>query len=460
MKKSVSVIALLLSLLNQEAQSFTIPLKHHSTAPPPGLKSYSTPQRRIASSYSSKTQLASSIESNLFDTSTLPLQLPTEIVSILAPILENLSSPNSPSILIPLIAFSTLTTISFQILSNPPSNFRQNAEPYLRGQYNPQQARSYYSQRPLLVLRRALQILRLSNTFIFNLLIDKYIFRNEERNKEQKGQDLLKLIQAIGPTAIKVGQALSVRSDLIPEYYASALVELQDNVPPFDSKEAVMILKRELGNDVFESTFEGVVFDKPVASASIGQVYKGIAKNVPMVEEIVNEEDGTVTTQSITKDVQVAIKVQRPNVLSEISLDLFLVREFAPIYQAITKTSTDLQALANEWGRGFIDELTYEQEQKNTIDFNHQMKKKNLNAICAPNVVESLSTDQVLVTEWVDGTRLDKSQEKDVARLCGIALNAYLVMLLETGVLHCGESFVFKLIHMHDAFECIALTHF
>lgn len=51
-------------------------------------------------------------------------------------------------------------------------------------------------------------------------------------------------------------------------------------------------------------------------------------------------------------------------------------------------------------------------------------------------VVEELTRDKVLVTEWVEGTRLDKDASPDVPRLCGVAINAYLTMLLDTGVLH------------------------
>ena len=57
--------------------------------------------------------------------------------------------------------------------------------------------------------------------------------------------------------------------------------------------------------------------------------------------------------------------------------------------------------------------------------------------VCAPAVVEELVRDTVLVTEWVDGTRLDRDASPDVPRLCGVAINAYLTMLLDTGVLHC-----------------------
>ena len=65
------------------------------------------------------------------------------------------------------------------------------------------------------------------------------------------------------------------------------------------------------------------------------------------------------------------------------------------------------------------------------------MKARDLDAVCAPVVVERLGRDTVLVTEWVDGSRLDSDASPDVPRLCGVALNAYLTMLLDTGTLHC-----------------------
>lgn len=315
------------------------------------------------------------------------------------------------------LVFSLLYTLSF-----PPEGYINGNEPYLRGQYDPEAARQFYSKRPLLVLRRALQLFRLSNGFLSRILYDKYILRDEERYIKERAQELLELVQKIGPTAIKVGQALSVRSDLIPAAYAEALQTLQDNVPAFPSSEAQQVLKKELGSRY--SMLKTIDLSKPVASASIGQVYRGYAN-------VYDEE-----TKS-TKEVEVAVKVQRPNVLSEIALDLFIVREFAPYYQKITKASTDLQGLAQEWGRGFIAELTYDKERENTKRFNQQMIEKGLNAVCAPTVIDELSTNRVLTTEWVRGERLDKSQAEDVPRLCSVALNAYLVMLLETGCLHC-----------------------
>lgn len=134
---------------------------------------------------------------------------------------------------------------------------------------------------------------------------------------------------------------------------------------------------------------------------------------------------------------EVAVKVQRPNVLAEIALDLYIVRELAPLYRAITRSSSDLKLLANEWGRGFIAELDYRMEAANTQKFNADMAARNLNAVMAPVVMSDYSTERILVTEWVDGTRIDRSDAKDIPRLCSVALNAYLVMLLESNTLHC-----------------------
>lgn len=312
------------------------------------------------------------------------------------------------------IAFGVLYSLSF-----PSEDFRRGYEPYGRGEYDPISAKSYYKKHPLLVIRRSAQIFRLSNKFIFSILMDKYIFKNEEENRKYRAKEALALIELIGPTAIKVGQALSVRPDLIPSEYSEELTKLQDKVPPFPSEEAKALLEKELAPVNGMSKFTEIDLNKPVASASIGQVYKGK----------VRLDDGT--------EKEVAVKVQRPDVLAEIALDLFLVREFAPIYAKLTKSSTDLQALANEWGRGFIAELTYINEAKATMAFRDEMQKRGLTAVTAPVVVEELSTDRILCTEWVDGNRLDQSNADDVPRLCGVALNAYLVMLLEIGNIHC-----------------------
>lgn len=337
-----------------------------------------------------------------------------------------LQQPSTTQILVLLLPLITVTVGLAWSFSFPKEDYRQDLEPYPRGNYDPLQARVFYENHKFAVLQRALQVLRLSNRFLINVLVDKYVGEklagdevSASKRNQQRAQELLQLVTQLGPTAIKVGQALSVRPDLIPEEYAAALSTLQDRVPPFPTGTAKVLLQKQLGDEAFSRLQP--LSSEPVASASIGQVYRGLL-------------------QTPGGKTDVAIKVQRPNVLAEIALDLYLVREFgAPLYQAVFARDggTDLQALANEWGRGFIAELDYRTEAAKTMKFRQDMKDRNLNAVTAPRVLSDVSTEQILITEWIEGERIDRSPAGDIPRLCAVALNAYLVMLLELKSLHC-----------------------
>ena len=76
-------------------------------------------------------------------------------------------------------------------------------------------------------------------------------------------------------------------------------------------------------------------------------------------------------------------------------------------------------------------ETDYQYEAANTDAFSAAMERRGSAAVTAPKVVPELSSRRVLVTEWVDGTRLDLDASPDVPRLCGVAINAYLTMLLD-----------------------------
>ena len=118
-------------------------------------------------------------------------------------------------------------------------------------------------------------------------------------------------------------------------------------------------------------------------------------------------------------------------------MDLHMLRTLAPMYQKNKEINTDLVGLVDAWGEGFVNELDYRKEAKYTTEFSKAMKDRNLDAVFAPEVVEELSSIHVLCTKWVDGVRLADSDADDVPRLCGVALNAYLTMMLDTGTLHC-----------------------
>lgn len=189
---------------------------------------------------------------------------------------------------------------------------------------------------------------------------------------------------------------------------------MQDAVPPFSAELGRKVIEDELGIKI-EDIFSSLSLE-PVASASIGQVYKG-------------------TLRSSGQDV--AVKVQRPEVLENVALDLYLMRSLAPKWQEYKEMNTNLTGLVDAWGTGFINELDYREEAKATTQFSKAMKERGLGSVFAPEVVPELSSIHVLTTKWVDGERLVDSDANDVPRLCGVALNAYLTMMLDTGCLHC-----------------------
>lgn len=141
-------------------------------------------------------------------------------------------------------------------------------------------------------------------------------------------------------TFIKIGQSLSIHTDLLSPAYVHGLKSLQDQVPPFPNDEARTILEDELGqdvNDVFMSWGED-----PVAEASLGKVYKLKLKS-----------DGS----------EVVVKVQRPNILYQIVIDMHLILELVGPIKSIFNLNSDTVGTVDAWGKGFVDVLV----SKNTV---------------------------------------------------------------------------------------------
>jgi aarF domain-containing kinase len=302
--------------------------------------------------------------------------------------------------------------------------YTDDATPYAPGRYDPKAAERFYAKRWALKFGRTAQLIGILGGWSIGVLRDKYEYggiggkgNKWDENMPMRAKQILNICTRLGTTAIKIGQALSIRGDILPAPYVKELSELQDRVKPFPTKIAKAIIEEELaasGAGSIKSVFRKIS-DDPVAAASIGQVFKA------------ELNDGTV----------VAVKVQRPDVIKDIALDLYIVRSLSPLYKKVFKLNSDLVGLVDEWGRGFVDELDYQREAVNGKRFLAAMQARGLDTVTTAKVVDDLSSNRILVTEWVDGERLSKSQEDDVGRLCGVALNAYLTMLLDTGLLHC-----------------------
>lgn len=289
---------------------------------------------------------------------------------------------------------------------------KQMSTPYPTGTYDAKTAAAFYRERPLTVFKRAAFISLSAVGFGAGVLLD-ILTGTYKENEPKRADQLTELLTQLGPTFIKIGQSLSIRSDLLTPEYLRSLTALQDKVPAFPTETAREIISQELGKPC-DSVFTGIE-GKPVAAASLGQVFRA----------------------KTTDGRQVAVKVQRPDILEQVSLDMFLIRTASPLIKALGAPG-DIEGLVDDWGFGFVNELDYLQEANNADSFMEGMKTTPLaNVVFAPPVLREYSARRVLTTEWIDGERLEKSSADDVSTLCSVAMNTYLTMMLETGTLHC-----------------------
>ena len=117
---------------------------------------------------------------------------------------------------------------------------------------------------------------------------------------------------------------------------------------------------------------------------------------------------------------------------------MYIIRTISPILNRLFNLNTDLVGLMDTWAKVFVAECDYLTEALNAAQFQKSIVETPLkDVVFAPAVLPGLTTEKVLTSEWVVGERLDKSNKDDVTILCSIAMNSYLTMMLETGLLHC-----------------------
>lgn len=239
-----------------------------------------------------------------------------------------------------------------------------------------------------------------------------------EREAASLAKDARKHMEHLGPTYIKLGQMLSVRPDVLPQPALDELAILQDNVKPFATALAMDVIEQELGRPV-EEVFS-YVSSEPVAAASLAQVYKATLR-----------ESGQ----------DVAIKVQRPDVLNQVTKDLYVLRRAAEVYQNLMdrfapQQRTDYVAILNEWAIGFYTELDFKNEGRNQQDIRQLLEKHSVEGVLVPKVFEEYSTRRLLISEWVDGRKLSDCEPSEVRGLVDLGQEAFLVQLLQEGIFH------------------------
>jgi aarF domain-containing kinase len=236
---------------------------------------------------------------------------------------------------------------------------------------------------------------------------------NVEKNQVLRAIQLRNIMTSLGPAYIKLGQALSIRPDLLSPAAMNELQKLCDKVPSFDSKVAMAQIDAELGRPWQEVYSE--LTDEPIAAASLGQVYRG----------------------KLWTGEEVAVKVQRPGVLETVTVDLYIIRRLGVALRRFPQITAraDVVGLLDEWAARFFEELDYVREGNNATVF-AALVRDDLPQVVVPRTYPEFTSRRVLTQQWLDGEKLSQSQADDVGKLVNVGVICYLKQLLDTGFFH------------------------
>jgi ubiquinone biosynthesis protein len=243
----------------------------------------------------------------------------------------------------------------------------------------------------------------------------RWFEKPEDRRLSQPERARLAL-EELGTTYIKLGQAISTRTDLVPAEYVKELVKLQDDAPPIPYSEIRAAVQRELGcpPELVFKAFER----EPMAAASIGQVHRA----------------------TLVDGSKVVVKVQRPTAEEQVEEDLDVMREIVDVLDSTKSLEQyDLEGWLDEFAFTLRNELDYRREGANADRFRQNFQDDPV--LYIPKIFWEHSTRQVLTMEEVWGIKITDIEALDAAcidrrKLAEEATRIILAEIFEHGFFH------------------------
>lgn len=225
------------------------------------------------------------------------------------------------------------------------------------------------------------------------------------------------MFEALGPTFVKVGQNLSLRSEILPQDFCDELAKLRADADPMPYELVLDTLAKEYGRPV-DQIFRSI--DRtPLGSASLAQVHRA---------RLVTGED-------------VAVKVQRPGVRETMAQDIDIIRSVANYASKFIKSAqvVDLKGVAEELWETFQSETNFMIEARNLMDFREF--SKDYRYMDCPKPYIGLCTEHVVVMDYVDGISVSRPDELvaagyDLEEIGNKLVDNYAAQVLDEGFFH------------------------
>ena len=243
-------------------------------------------------------------------------------------------------------------------------------------------------------------------------------------------KSLRHMLEELGPTFVKAGQILSMRSEILPESFCRELTKLRSDVEPMDRETVLKALRDEYETPI-EDLFDAID-DVPLGSASVAQVHKA---------------------RLVTGEM-VAIKVQRPHVQETMAQDIAIMRSLVGFMDRFMSGSQflDMQSVVDELWQSFRDETDFLVEARNLEEF--RRNNADCKFVDCPKPYPKLCTKHVVVMDYIEGIPIDKTAQLVAAGYSLEEIGAKLVdnytrQMIDDGFFHADPHPGNLIIHGH-----------
>ena len=260
----------------------------------------------------------------------------------------------------------------------------------------------------------------LSRSELEKRLPKRIVGRNREKIKDIKSRTIYERVrmalEEMGPAYVKFGQMLSNRNDILPEEMISELQKLQDKVE-IQEVDIRKKLAEEL-NIIPEEYFQSID-EEPMASASIGQVFRAVLKN----------------------GEKVVLKVRRDNIDTIVETDLVIMKDMAKFFEKydVNAKNMNLLYIVESFENMLKKELSLINERKNMERFENNFKENE--HIHVPVVYKELSNNRILCMEFIEGIKItDKEKIEKTGfnpkEIASLGLELYIKQVMKYGFFH------------------------